>query len=233
VTDATERPFRLRRHARARRITVRVDVDHGLTVTIPSRAARADARRAVAELEPWIAPRVAEWEARRRTVRESAASGLPYRGTTLRIVPEPGRRGVVRDGDDLRVPDDDAARDRALRAWYRARARDVVTPELERATAAVGRPATRLRITDTRSRWGSCSTTGTISVSWRLLLAPDGCLEYVVWHEACHLEHAHHGPAFWALLDRLRPDWREPAGWLRRHGADLRMWLPPTARDAA
>lgn len=81
-------------------------------------------------------------------------------------------------------------------------------------------------MTDTRSRWGSCSSTGTISLSWRLLLAPEACLDYVVWHEACHLVHAHHGPTFWALLGRHVPDWREPSAWLRAHGTDLRLLLP-------
>ncbi|MGE4427214.1 MAG: M48 family metallopeptidase [Solirubrobacteraceae bacterium] len=224
------RPFLLRRHARARRITVRVDVDHGLTVTIPSRATRADARRAVVELEAWIAPRVEEWEARRRSVRSDA--GLPYRGRMLRPTPEPGRRRVVRVGDELLVPEDATERDRVLRAWFRARARETVAPLLADAAATVGRPVGRLRITDTRSRWGSCSATGTVSVSWRLLLAPEGCLEYVVWHEACHLVHQHHRPTFWALLDEVHPGWREPAGWLRRHGADLRLWLPAAGAGA-
>ena len=60
-----------------------------------------------------------------------------------------------------------------------------------------------------------------MSFNWRLLLAPEDVLDYVIWHEACHLKHLDHSPRFWALLERHRPDYREPKAWLRRHGATL------------
>jgi predicted metal-dependent hydrolase len=219
-------PYVLRRSTRARRITVRVDPDRGLVVTIPSRATVADAEAAIRELHGWITPRLATLEDRRSRARSSAADGLPYLGTTLALQPQEGRRRVHRDGDRLLVPADDEQRGPALGAWYRTRARAESVPRQDAAAAALGTRYARLRITDTRSRWGSCSTTGTVSLSWRLLLAPEACLDYVVWHEACHLVHAHHRPTFWALLQEHVPDWREPSGWLREHGTDLRLLLP-------
>ncbi|MGX6450283.1 M48 family metallopeptidase, partial [Patulibacter sp. S7RM1-6] len=154
---------------------------------------------------------------------------LPYLGADLELVPEAGRGRVRRDGSRLRVPADPDARGRAIEAWYRARARAEAAPRLDAAVRALGVDYERLRVTDTRTRWGSCSSRGTISLSWRLLLAPEACLDYVVWHEACHLVHPHHGPTFWALLAEHVPGWREPSAWLRRHGADLRLVLPPAA----
>lgn len=219
-------PHVLRRSRRARRVTVRVDPDQGLVVTIPARATQADAARALHELRGWIAPRLAALDERRARIADQALDGLPYLGATLTVVPEAGRLRVHRAGDRLLVPDEPARADRALEAWYRARAREESLPRLEAAAAALGARFTRLRITDTRTRWGSCSSTGTISLSWRLLLAPDGCLDYVVWHEACHLVHAHHRPSFWRLLEDHRPGWRTESAWLRRHGTDLRLWLP-------
>jgi predicted metal-dependent hydrolase len=178
------------------------------------------------ELDGWIAPRLVALEDRRRRAAADAADALPFLGTPLALDPQVGRRRVHRTGDRLLVPADQALRGPALVAWYRARAREECAPRLDAAATALGARYERLRITDTRSRWGSCSTTGTVSLSWRLLLAPEACLDYVVWHEACHLVHAHHRPTFWALLQEHVPEWREPSAWLREHGTDLRLLLP-------
>ena len=219
-------PYVLRRSRRARRITVRVDPDRGLVVTIPARGTVRDAEAALRELEGWIAPRLGALDDRRRRAAVEAADGLPYLGTTLALEPQAGRLRVHRAGDRLLVPADEERRGPALASWYRTRARDECAGRLDAAVAALGVRYERLRITDTRSRWGSCSTSGTVSLSWRLLLAPEACLDYVVWHEACHLVHAHHRPTFWALLEQHVPDWRDPSGWLREHGTDLRLLLP-------
>jgi len=78
-----------------------------------------------------------------------------------------------------------------------------------------------LSIRGQRTRWASCSSSGHMSFNWRLLLAPESVLEYVVWHEVCHLEMLDHSRRFWALLERRWPRYREDRDWLRRHGATL------------
>lgn len=206
-------------------MSVRVCTDRGVIVTLPLRARADEAERALRALDHWVAPRLAALDARRARIAHLGAAGLPYLGHTLALVPEAGRTRVVRDGDQLLVPESDEQRRPALVAWYRGQARDEGVERLAAATAALGVAYDRLRITDTRTRWGSCSSRGTISLSWRLLLAPEACLDYVVWHEACHLVHAHHRATFWGLLAHHRPDWRTPSEWLREHGADLRLWL--------
>ena len=79
----------------------------------------------------------------------------------------------------------------------------------------------KLTIRGQRTRWASCSRSGAMSFNWRLLLAPEAVLDYVVWHEVCHLEVMDHSPRFWALLERWCPDYREQSRWLRRHGQTL------------
>jgi len=220
------------RSRRARRVSVRVDTDRGVIVTLPLRVRADEAERALRALDHWVQPRLAALTARRTRISGLSDAGLPFLGETLRLEPDPGRTSVTRVGEALRVPADDEQRRRALVAWYRRQARDETLWRLDEAVDTLGVSYDRLRITDTRTRWGSCSTRGTISLSWRLLLAPEACLDYVIWHEACHLVHAHHRPTFWRLLEQHRPDWRAPSGWLREHGADLRLWLSAPSPDA-
>jgi predicted metal-dependent hydrolase len=108
----------------------------------------------------------------------------------------------------------------------RARAREAIERIAAAETGRLGVSYRRVRIADQRTRWGSCSPGGTLSFSWRLALAPPQVLDYVVVHELCHLREANHGPRFWALVERLRPGYREPRGWLREHGHALLAYRP-------
>jgi predicted metal-dependent hydrolase len=93
--------------------------------------------------------------------------------------------------------------------------------------AALGVSYSRLTLRDQRSRWGSCSSKGALSFNWRLVLAPHDVLDYVVVHEVCHLVELNHGPAFWRLLERRRPGYREPKRWLDDHGWEILAYRPP------
>jgi predicted metal-dependent hydrolase len=93
--------------------------------------------------------------------------------------------------------------------------------------AALGVTYTRLTMRDQRSRWGSCSSKGALSFNWRLVLAPHDVLDYVVVHEVCHLVEHHHGPAFWALVEKRRPSFRDSRDWLDRHGWEILAYRPP------
>lgn len=223
--------FTLRRSPRARRVRVSVDGDGAVSVTLPRRAPLRAADEAVRELAPWI-------ERRRRALARAAAEvartpgTVPYLDGELRLRPEPGRTRAHRVGDVLRVPANgvpagggalvpggDAAA--AVERWYRRAARAEIGPRLDAAVARAGTAYTKLTIRGQKTRWGSCSTTGAMSFNWRLLLAPEAVLDYVVEHEVCHLEVMDHSPRFWALLEQRVPDWREHAAWLRRYGSTL------------
>jgi predicted metal-dependent hydrolase len=111
----------------------------------------------------------------------------------------------------------------ALERWYRRRARAEIAPRLDAAVAEAGVRYDSLQIRGQRTRWASCSSTGSMSFNWRLLLAPAEVLDYVVEHEVAHLEVQDHSERFWSLLASRCPHWREHEGWLRRHGHALRL----------
>jgi predicted metal-dependent hydrolase len=215
-------PYTIRRSPRAKRVRVRVDGDGAVEVVLPQRAAQREAQAAILELGPWIERRRAEALAARARLAAPAGT-VPFLGAHLRLHPQPGRTRPHRRGDVLLVPQGDAVE--AIERWYRAQARAEIAPRLHAAARALGRAPTALSIRNQRTRWGSCSARGAMSFNWRLMLAPEAVLDYVVWHEACHLVVLDHSPRFWALVERHLPGYREPRRWLRRNGAAL--VLPP------
>ncbi len=196
-----------------------VDAARGIEVVLPRRAPEREAAAAIRELRPWIERRVAELETARAAV---AARGdtVPYLGRALALRGELGRQRVTRRGDVLLVPDG-SERDVALERWYRRAARSEIEPRLQRACALAGTSYSALTIRSQRTRWASCSRSGAMSFNWRLLLAPEAVLDYVVWHEVCHLEVMDHSPRFWRLLAARSPGYREHVRWLRAYGTTL------------
>jgi predicted metal-dependent hydrolase len=203
----------------------------GVEVVVPRRMALRHVEPFVQEKARWI-------ERTLRSFREAEdalpapelehGGAVPYLGRELllRVTVEPGRvrDHVARRGEVLHVkvgsPGEAPVR-AALERWYRKRARTEVVARLDAATRRAGTRYTRLTIRSQRTRWASCSSNGAMSFNWRLLLAPEPVLDYVVWHEVCHLEVLDHSPRFWALLERRCPDYREHLRWLRRHGGTL------------
>jgi hypothetical protein len=218
-----EIPYTVRRSARARRVRVNVRAlgdlrSVGVEVVLPTRTPERAAAAAVSELRPWIERRLEEAED--VLARILARTGtVPYLGTALELVPQAARTRVHRDGGRLLVPAGDARP--ALERFYRRAARAEIAPRLDRASELAGASYSALDIRGQRTRWASCSASGRMSFNWRLLLAPERVLEYVVWHEVCHLEILDHSPRFWALLERRWPGYREDRAWLSRHGATL------------
>jgi predicted metal-dependent hydrolase len=210
--------YSVRRSERAKRVSVKVHEAGGVEVVLPQRTPERAAAAAVAELRPWIERRLAEVQ-RTRAALAARAGTLPYLGQQLLLVCEPSRNIARREGDRLLVPADSPGR--AIERFYRRAARAEISSRLDVATAAVGATYCGLSIRGQRSRWASCSASGAMSFNWRLLLAPEAVLQYVVWHEVCHLEIRDHSPRFWALLESRMPGFREQRDWLRRNGATL------------
>jgi len=216
--SVSEIPYTVRRSSRARRVRVNVHAHAGVEVVLPARAPERAAAAAISELRPWIERRLDE--AREALARVAARAGtLPYLGESLELVPQTGRSRVHRQGTQLLVPDGDARP--AIERFYRRAARAEIGPRLDRATALAGTPYSDLSIRAQKTRWASCAANGSMSFNWRLLLAPERVLDYVVWHEVCHLQVLDHSPRFWKLLERWWPDYRDDREWLRVNGATL------------
>ena len=110
---------------------------------------------------------------------------------------------------------------RALEARYKEAARSYIPKRVAYYHAMTGGTYNRISIRDQKTRWGSCSTKGTLSFNWRLMLAPPAVLDYVVVHELCHLTHMNHSKDFWCAVEAVCPDYRNARKWLKEHGSEL------------
>lgn len=121
-----------------------------------------------------------------------------------------------RPGSDL-----SAVQRSALERRYKEAARSYIPKRVSYYHAMTGGEYNRITIRDQKTRWGSCSSKGTLSFNWRLMLAPPAILDYVVVHELCHLTHMNHSPAFWQAVETILPDYKSSRAWLKEHGSEL------------
>lgn len=218
----------VRRRETARRMTLRISSATGdIVLTLPIRSdLKAGVRFAEAH-GGWIAARVAK-----RPDRVAFVSGavVPLRGVPHRIVHWSTIRGVTRATHDsdgapiLAVAGDSANLARRVTDFLKKEALKDLNVAVDRHTQALGIPARKVAVRDTTSRWGSCSSTGALNFSWRLILAPPLVLDYLAAHEVAHLKEMNHSHRFWALTHRLCSQTEEAEYWLKRHGAGLHRY---------
>lgn len=111
-------------------------------------------------------------------------------------------------------------------SWLRSSARNALYSHTELLKQKYGFEYQNIRIKDTKSRWGSCSVKGNLNYSWRLIMAPDSVLKYVVVHETAHLEKMNHSDAFWKIVFDRCPDYIKSREWLKTNGSSLMHWSP-------
>ncbi len=229
--------YRLRRSDRARRARLTVTREGEIVVVLPRRMPDAEADRLVSQHAAWLDRHVARISGQQAALgaRPSLGEGrvLEVAGEPLRVSevdaaarrPVRGRVEPVPGGLLVRLGRDGHTTPRLLEGWLRVRARVVVTERVAaRAPELAVRPG-RLTIRDQSSRWASASSSGALSFSWRLLLAPPFVLDAVVVHELAHLRIRGHTPAFWALVEQHAPRTPEARRWLREHASEVRAAL--------
>ena len=216
-------PVAVVRNRRARRLILRIDDATGLpVVTLPTRTSLAQGERFLNGQLAWIEARLA-----RRAPSAPFRSGgvFPLRGTPCRIEHRDGR-GVVSlalegEGSLVSIPGAEEFLARRLLDWLKREARHDIESAVAQYAGALAKSPKSIRVGDAKSRWGSCSASGVLTFSWRLVLAPPHVLDYLAAHEAAHLAEMNHSSKFWALVERLYPEHRKARAWLRAHGAKL------------
>jgi predicted metal-dependent hydrolase len=214
----------LKRLASSRRFTLRVRAaSRDVLLTMPARGTLKAARDFAERHAAWIGTRLARLP---KPVAFAPGATLPFRGEEHLIVHRPGARGVVwievgAEGPRLCVAGDAPHVPRRVADFLKREARRDLEAAVSRHAATLNVKPRGIALRDTSSRWGSCSTTGALNFSWRLIFAPPYVLDYLAAHEVAHILHMNHSPMFWKLTRRLFPETERAEAWLRAHGAAL------------
>jgi len=218
-----EVPLRVRESARARRITVRIDAGaDSVELVLPRRVSLAAGLRFLDARRDWLAAHLAEMP---EHVAFADGAIVPVLGTPHRIrhlgERVTGARTVTIADGEIRVVGAAPHVARRVRDHLIALARQELGQRARALAGRIDRRVARITVRDTRSRWGSCSASGALAFSWRLILAPEAVLDYVVAHEVAHLAEMNHGPRFWRVVEMLSPGSARQRGWLSRNRARL------------
>ncbi len=215
--------LQVRRSPRARRIALQVEAGRGgVSLVLPRGASIKEGMRFAYEKAVWIQTRLATLPP---SVPFVDGAVVPLLGVDHHVRHRPEMRGTVcRAAGEIHVAGQAEHLARRLRDWLRTEAQRELGARARTKASQIRRRVGRVTVREVRSRWGSCSSTGNLSFSWRLILAPEPVLDYVVGHEVAHLAHMNHSPAFWAVVDKITEDASAGRTWLRHHGERLHRY---------
>lgn len=216
----------IRHNERARRYSLRVaQTGNTPVLTIPKHGTFKQAREFAQSHRKWLGERLVN---RKDNIKFEPGVTIPLRGEN-HILEASGRiRGTVMvryiDEPTLIVPGDEQVFARRLTDWLKQQARQDLQVACARHAENLGLRYNSITVRDQRTRWGSCSSTGRLNFSWRLILAPAEILDYVAAHEVAHLEEMNHQPQFWALVEKTCPDMNKHRKWLKSKGGMLHSY---------
>lgn len=221
-------PLHISANTRATRLTLRIATGgKAVRVTTPPATPRAEVERFIERYKGWIEVRIAKLPAPSSGQMLKAGAQIPILGVAHLIV-HVAARGLteIKTFDDGQQPQlivygDSQHLPRRICDFLKKQAENTIAPLVANYANEVGRKPIILRYKDTKSRWGSCSYDGQLSFSWRIIMAPQGVVEYLVAHEVSHLIEMNHGPKFWALCAKLCPKYKQYQAWLKRNGQAL------------
>jgi predicted metal-dependent hydrolase len=222
--DATRILFERSHRARNYRLTLRRD---GVAVaTIPARGSEREARRFVNEHLDWLRRARARQRRRPRGAEIwTLGAHVLWRGA-LCVIERAGdapadRPAVLLGAECFRVARLDGDLRATLEAHFQRRARVELPARAWQLACETRVPVREVAVRNQRTRWGSCSSSGVISLNWRLVQTPGSVRDYIIYHELMHLKEMNHSPRFWARVGEVCPGWRDAERWLKENGSLL------------
>jgi predicted metal-dependent hydrolase len=213
--------------SKRRSIAFTIERDGSLVVRAPLQASDETIRRLVESKADWI--RATQEKARKlgpAPVRKKFVDGeeFYYLGQPYHLEIVKGRKTDLHlDGSFKMSPAMRAKVRLAFENWYKKQAKALIPGRVSKLAAQYGFDYQRIRITSARTRWGSCSSRGTLSFTWRLVMAPEDMIDYVIVHELVHLRIPNHSKEFWRQVGLIMPNFKEKRLWLRKNAAVLTL----------
>ncbi|SHJ03505.1 M48 family metallopeptidase [Desulfosporosinus lacus] len=227
-------PYEERRSTRYRRITLSILEDR-VRISAPKNVSAKQLKDLLSAKQEWILKHwLVKQDAMKGPARYIDGEQFLYRGNTieLKIIRYP--RKLIRvflEGHSLVVnlpmdlPEQDCAFNimEALKLWYKAQARKILQDKLDEQAKRMQVSFQTFRLKEQKTRWGSCSSKGNLNLNWRIIMAPDPAMDYIVIHELAHLTHLNHSKQFWQRVAEFMPEYADWRKWFKDHGQNLRL----------
>jgi len=215
-----------------RRKTASIKINDGaVSVMVPQGLSQESIQQLIANKKKWIREKLYLQSQSRPVNSKEFVSGEAFsylgRNYRLKVVSDSYQPAKLHHGqlvvmipEAMQTPN--SIRNVVVR-WYRLHALDRLIEKTDRYAAIVGKAPSKVDIKTYRSRWGSCHADGRVLYNWKIIMAPNRIVDYVVVHELCHLVHHNHSPQFWKAVERVMPDYAECREWLKVNGAGLEI----------
>ena len=222
-------PYTVKRSSRAKHARLEVRAATGLTVVIPDFYKINDIPDLLRKRERWILHKLAKYvKGYPLTEGKEPKSGnfIPYLGRRLKVVTRYNSSavaGVKLEKNRLLVElnRQNGRLNLVLEWWYRQQAEEVIKKRVDDLCPRLGVTYGRLTVRAARTRWGSCSQKGNINFNWKIVMAPEPVIDYIIIHELAHLKEMNHSKNFWKLVAEHCPQWRKHRKWLKEHESEL------------
>lgn len=210
-----------------RTVAMRVETPGNVSVIAPKQLSRKSIEELLKSKSRWIHKQFDLLESCEPLGVQAGL--LMFRGNVypLELKEEKGRKQPelsIKDGKIMLyapVNCEEACLEQAVEKWYREQARLSIEKKVEDYAGIIGRRPQKVTIKTQKSQWGSCSNRGNLNFNWRLAMAPDSIVDYLVVHELCHLVHLNHSKEYWGLVESVMPDYKERRNWLKQNGIIL------------
>ncbi len=228
--DGSKVQYRLKKSLRARRMRLEINYNTGLSVVVPRRYDIAVVEKFISLKRDWILRKLRDVQVYKTITDNGKPDTVSYIGKTLRLNELRGKQEyamVNLTNDEIIVSSPDGKNIlKVLKNWYLQEADRVVKEKVDYFGKLIGVSYNNLAIKAVKTRWGSCSRSGNLSFNWKLIMAPETVIDYVVIHELCHLKRMDHSKLFWKLVETYAPAYRIHRNWLKQHEAEMnRQWF--------
>ncbi len=225
--EGTTVSYIVRRSARAKYMRITITPHSGVVVTLPARLKRyINPEKLIREKQEWVLEHLSKVAPPFPPLPLTDGSKVNFRGEphTIRLAIGGRRPAIGVNGRELHVTlpaSHQGELKEVVKEWIKQQALETILQEAASAAETIGVRYNRITIRDQKTKWGSCSKQGNLSMNWRLILFPPEVLRYVVIHELCHLKHFNHSQRFWDMVERYDPSYRDSIAWLKQFGARM------------
>lgn len=224
----------LKRSVIARNIRFEIRQGEGLSIVIPRAYPAERLPLIIGKKQKWILSRLSRLEehmATQSTGEKRTGDIIPFIGRSLKLSLTAGNTEsttIMLQGENLFVtfhPETERI-DSLIRSWYRTQAEHYIRARVQELSTICGVSCKKVTIRSQRTRWGSCSQKGNLSLNWKVIIAPPEVIDYVILHELLHMKEMNHSKRFWKLVNNYCPTWRDHRKWLRSASIRLAEDLP-------